>query len=263
MKDPNYLQNIKLMEIEQDSLYRQVYETFTAGLNSDVHSKYEDFKEKYPLSKLMPKFMLVNALAYVNEGDIDSFKVALKELLQNYPEEDVAPLATAMLKGLAEGRQVVSGVSEQDIFKIRLGVGDVASDSTDVEQELPPFVWDKDVPHEMLMVFSADSIDANQILFMVARYNFTNFYIKDFDLAITTTGGVGMLRISGFANLRELLLYRKKIESPEGMQLPEGVRLVMISSENYNLLMQGNTFENYFEFWESSMAAEADLQEQY
>ena len=37
----------------------------------------------------------------------------------------------------------------------------------------------------------------------------------------------------------------------------------MISSENYNLLMQGNTFENYFEFWESSMAAEADLQEQY
>ena len=36
----------------------------------------------------------------------------------------------------------------------------------------------------------------------------------------------------------------------------------MISTENYNLLMQGNTFENYFEFWENSMASEADLQEQ-
>ncbi len=260
MKDPNYLQNIKLMEIEQDSLYRQVYEIFTEGLNGEVHSRYKTFKDKYPLSKLMPKFMLVDALAYVNEGDIENFKVALKELLQNYPEEDVAPLATAMMKGLAEGREVVSGVGEQDIFKIRLGIGGTVPDSIAGEQELPPFVWDKEAPHEMLMVFSADTIDANQILFVVARYNFTNFYIKDFDLSITTNEGVGMLRISGFSNLRELSLYRKKIESSEGIELPEGVRIVMISSENYNILLQGNTFENYFRFWESSMASDAELE---
>ena len=201
--------------------------------------------------------MLVNALAYVNEGDIDNFKVILKELLQNYPEEDVTPLATAMLKGLTEGREVVSAIGTHDIFKIRMGVGGVATDSTDQKIELPPFVWDKSAPHEMLLVFPVDSIDANQILFMVARYNFTSFYIKDFDLSITTTDGVGMLRISGFDNLRELTLYRKKIESVDGIELPEGVKIVMISSDNYKILMQGNTFENYFEFWESSMAAEA------
>ena len=263
LKDPNYLANLRTMDIEQDSLYIQVYEAFINGENGSVHTQYDKFVQKYPLSKLMPKFMLVNALAYVNEGDSDNFKAALKKLLETYPEEDVSPLATSMLKGVAEGRKVVSGTAKQDIFKMRLGIGESVGDSIAGDIEMPPFVWDKDSPHEMLMVFATDSIDANQILFLAARYNFTNFYIKDFDLAITTTGGVGMLRISGFANLRELLLYRKKIESPEGMQLPEGVRLVMISSENYNLLMQGNTFENYFEFWESSMAAEADLQEQY
>ena len=257
MKDPNYLENIKLMDVVQDSLYLQVYEVFTAGLNSEVHAKYNDFTEKYPLSKLMPKFMLINALAYVNEGDIDNFKVVLKNLLQNYPEEDVAPLATAMLKGLTEGRTVVSGIGTQDIFKIRMGVGGVTADSTGQALEEVPFVWDKSAPHEMLMVFSADSIDVNQILFMVARYNFTKFYIKDFDLSISTTNGVGMLQISGFSNLRELTLYRRKIEAVDGIELPEGVKIVMISSENYKILMQGNTFENYFKFWESSMAAEA------
>lgn len=257
MKDPNYLENIRQMDLVQDSLYRQVYESFTAGLNDEIHQQYDSFVEKYPLSKLMPKFMLVNALAYVNEGDIDNFKVVLKELLQNYPEEDVTPLATAMLKGLTEGREVVSAIGTHDIFKIRMGVGGVATDSTDQKIELPPFVWDKSAPHEMLLVFPTDSIDANQILFMVARYNFTSFYIKDFDLSITTTDGVGMLRISGFDSLRELTLYRKKIESVDGIELPEGVKIVMISSDNYKILMQGNTFENYFEFWESSMAAEA------
>ena len=141
-----------------------------------------------------------------------NFKAALKKLLETYPEEDVSPLATSMLKGVAEGRKVVSGTAKQDIFKMRLGIGESVGDSIAGDIEMPPFVWDKDSPHEMLMVFATDSIDANQILFLAARYNFTNFYIKDFDLAITTTGGVGMLRISGFANLRELLLYRKKIE---------------------------------------------------
>lgn len=257
MADPNYLENIKLMEIEQDSLYRQVYEIFTAGLNSDVHTQYETFVEKYPLSKLMPKFMLVNALAYVNDGDIDNFKVVLKELLQNYPEEDVTPLATAMLKGVAEGRQVVSGSGNIDIFKIKIGTGESLSDTLASQQEIPPFVWDKDAPHEMLLVFPSDSIDANQILFLVARYNFTNFYIKDFDLSITSTGGVGMLRISGFDNLRELTLYRRKIESVNGIDLPEEVKIVMISTDNYNVLMQGNTFESYFKFWESAMADDA------
>ena len=257
MKDPNYLENMKQMDVVQDSLYLQVYETFTAGMNSDVHTQYENFVEKYPLSKLMPKFMLINALAYVNEGDIDNFKVVLKQLLENYPQEDVTPLATAMLTGLKEGREVVSGIGTQDIFKVRMGVGSAANDTTDQAQEEIPFVWDKSAPHEMLLVFSADSIDANQILFMVARYNFTSFYIKDFDLSISTDNGVGMLRISGFDNLRELMLYRRKIESVDGIALPDGAKIVMISSENYKILMQGNTFENYFKFWESSMAADA------
>ena len=257
MKDPNYLENIKQMDVVQDSLYRQVYEEFIAGKTADVHIQYNNFIEKYPLSKLMPKFMLINALAYVNDGDIDNFKVVLKALLQNYPEEDVAPLATAMLRGLTEGREVKSGIGKQDIFKIRMGVGGIATDSTGVDQDLPPFVWDKSAPHEMLLVFPTDSVDANQILFMVARYNFTTFYIKDFDLSISTSNGVGMLRISGFANLRELTLYRRKIASVDGIELPEDVKIVMISSENYKILMQGNTFENYFKFWESSMDADA------
>ena len=69
-----------------------------------------------------------------------------------------------------------------------------------------------------------------------------------------------MLRISGFDNLRELALYRRKIETSEGIELPDGLRIVMISSENYNILMQGNTFENYFEFWERAMAEDAELE---
>lgn len=262
MADPNFLENMRTMEAEQDSLYRAAYDSFVAGDNSDVHARFKSFSDKYQLSKYMSKFMLVNALAYVNEGDIDNFKAALRVLLERYPEEEVAPLATNMLKGVAQGKKVLSGTGKQDIWTMRFGAA--ASDGTaedGEEKELPPFVWDKDVPHVMLMVFSTDSVDANQILFLAAKYNFTNFYIKDFDLEITTFEGGGMLVIKGFSNFRELMLYRKKIEGERGMNLPEGVRTIMISQDNYKLLMQGHTFQEYFDFWEQNLGGGTEAPE--
>ncbi|MEG1573607.1 MAG: tetratricopeptide repeat protein [Bacteroidales bacterium] len=262
MADPNYLENMRKMELEQDSLYRAAYESFLGGNNSDVHARFKSFSDKYPLSKYMPKIMLVNALAYVNEGDIDNFKTALHILLERYPQEDVSPLATGMLKGVAQGRKVISGMGKHDIWTTRFGA--TAEDGTaegEEQKELLPFVWDKDVPYVMLMVFSTDSVDSNQILFLAAKYNFTNFFIKDFDLEITTFEGVGMLVVKGFNNLKELTLYRRKIEGERGMNLPEGVRTVMISQDNYTLLLQGHTLQEYFDFWEHNFGGGTTEQE--
>ena len=61
--------------------------------------------EKYPLAKLLPKFMFLDALTYVQAGDADGFKAALKALLDKYPSEDVSELAGEMLKGVLRGRQ--------------------------------------------------------------------------------------------------------------------------------------------------------------
>ena len=252
MADPNYLENLRTMEIEQDTLYRMAYDRFLAGDNPDVHKRFDEFVRKYPLSRNMPKFMLINALAYVNEQDIENFKSALRALLERYPEEETAELATEMLKGIAQGRQVVSGTGKQDIWTMRLGGGGTTEEGA-AEIELPPFEWKSDVPYMMIMAFPSDTIDANLILFLAARYNFTNFYIKDFDLSLVSGDGVGMLNIKGFSNLREIMLYRKKIEGAEGMNLPDGVRKIMISEENYQLLMKGYSFEDYQKFWDENL----------
>ena len=60
-------------------------------------------KEKYPLSPLMPKFLFLDALAYIGDKQYDHFKAGLKDLLERYPQADVSPMATTMLKGVAQG----------------------------------------------------------------------------------------------------------------------------------------------------------------
>ena len=67
--------------------------------------------KKYPLSKLMPKFMFIDALSYVTENNQDKFKEVLTMLLERYPESDVSPLASDYMRGLSQGRKLHSGVS--------------------------------------------------------------------------------------------------------------------------------------------------------
>lgn len=66
---------------------------------------------RYPLSKLMPKFMFIDALAYVTQKNYDKFKEVLKEMLERYPETDITPTASAIMKHVKAGRQLAGGGS--------------------------------------------------------------------------------------------------------------------------------------------------------
>ena len=172
----------------------------------------------------------------------------LKELLEKYPTEDVSPLATDMLKGIAQGKSVVSGTGKSNIWEVRLG-NNMANDSTGMATDsIAPFTMDKESPHLLVLVYPTDSVSSNQLLFDVAKYNFSNFLIKDFDLEIISFNEISMLIIKGFNNFDELSHYRKMIEGEKGIPLPPGVRPVMISDSNFKLLLDGRSFEDYFNF---------------
>jgi hypothetical protein len=86
----------------------------------------------------------------------------------------------------------------------------------------------------------------------VARFNFSSFVVKDFDLEQMSFSNIGLLIVKGFANLRELEHYRTVMEKSE-IGLPAEVRPIMISKANFELLLrEGRSFEDYFRFQEES-----------
>lgn len=247
ISDPQYIQNLRNMMSHQDSLYGETYHAYLDGNTEIVHKNYDFVHEKWPLSTLMPKFLFLHALSYVQEGDIEAFKSALEQLTALYPESDVSPLAGLMIKGVQEGRTIQSGSAPRGLLwttSLR-----IAGDSTAISEEAT-FVDNPDLPHLLLLAYATDSINQNDLLFEVAKFNFENFLIKDFDLEIIAAGELSLLVIKGFGNLEELIEYREKMTYHAGIILPENITCINISEDNFRALIQGRTFDEYFQFME-------------
>ena len=256
MADPDYFERLKRMHEEEQQMYADAYADYLADRNTEVHAITRKMEADYPLSSILPKFVFIDALSYLTEGDYDQFKDRLTELLRKWPDTDMTDVAGAMLKGLNEGRKPHSGASNTRgmIWEVRLSSSEQPLDS---DGQPANFERDPNAPQYLVLAYPRDEINGNLLLYDVARFNFSSFVVKDFDLEPMSFDNVGILVIKGFSNLRELENYRRVMTNRD-FQLPEGVRPIMISKHNFELLLkEGRSFEEYFRFEESAMAEEA------
>ena len=248
MRDPNYFENLKMMNTHQETLYASAYDAYLNNRNEEVHKAYEYMTEKFPLSRIMPKFMFLHALAYVTDKDTEQFKVTLKELLEKYPDTDITPVASSYLKQLAQGRNLETSSSNVRgmLWDIRLGSDSIANANAMKEAA---FTLNENEPHLLVLLFPNDKVSANQLLYDVAMHNFSAFTVEDFDLELMNFGNLGMVIIKGCNDKNELKEYRKKMHESTTFVMPSGVRQVEISESNFKILInEGRSFEEYFNF---------------
>ena len=251
MQDPEYFNRLRHMHEVQEERYERAYTAYLDNENETVHSLTEEMEKNYPLSPILPKFVFINALSYLTEGETDLFRDNLTELLNRWPDTDMTEMASAMLKGLKEGRELHAGETNTRgmLWRTRLSDEEETEPGENAESG---FENDPDTPHYLVLVFPLDAVNPNVVLYEVARFNFSSFLVKDFDLEPMSFSNMGLLIVKGFANLKELENYRSVMEKGN-LQLPEEVTPVMISTENFNLLIKkGRSFEDYFRFKEES-----------
>ncbi len=260
MKDPNYIDNLKNMEKAQEQMYEQAYADYLSNNNEGVHEAYAEMMRKYPLSKIMPKFMFIDALSYVTQKNYDKFKSTLKEMLERYPETDITPTASGIIKQLNKGRQLNGGSTNA---RGMLWATRLTNDSTaaNTEKKFTPFKEGKDKPQLFVYAFSTDSVSANQLLYEVAKHNFTSFVVKDFELEQMTFGEIGLLVVKGFANYAEVAHYRQVMDADTAKVIPAQAHPIIISQENFDLLVnEGRSFADYFQYLEEQNTAKVEKQ---
>ena len=85
----------------------------------------------------LPKFLFLHALSYVQDGDSKSFKEALEQLTATYPESDVSPLASLMIKGYREGRELQLGSQVRSMmWGTSLRRGDGSEEAVDESMQM-------------------------------------------------------------------------------------------------------------------------------
>jgi TolA-binding protein len=250
MQDPNYLENLKNMNRDQENMYEAAYANYLANNHAAVHEAYAEMMRKYPLSKIMPKFMWIDALSYLTEKDHEKFKETLKDMLQRYPQTDITPTASEIVKQLNQGRRLEGGGSN---LRGMLWTTRLSNDTTPqaLERTFTPFAEDNDKPQVFILLYPNDSVNGNILLYEVARHNFNAFKVKDYDIEQMAFGTLGLLVVRGLDNFKEAVYYRTVFEQDQTINVPRQVHYVIISVDNFNLLLnEGRTFEDYFNYLE-------------
>ncbi len=249
MLDPDYFLKLREMHARQEALYEDAYQAYLDNRNSTVHQLTEEMEKDYPLSKILPKFVFIDALSYLTQGNNEKFKERLTYLLDKWPETDMTPMAGSILKNLKAGKIPNAGLSNTRgmLWDTRL-TNNLDDEGMGDDGQPARFERDPNKPQYLVLAFPRDSVNSNRLLYDVARFNFSSFVVRDFDLEQMNFGNVGLLIIKGFQNLKELEFYRSAMARND-FQLPSGVRPIMISQSNFELLLrEGRSFEEYFRF---------------
>lgn len=250
MADPNYEYNVRMMDVVQDSIYEATYKAYLEGNVSVVRQNYQLVQTKYAQTQLMPKFMFIHALTYIQTRQPDDFKRCLKELLEKYPETDVGVLAGDIMKGLLSGRQLSEDGSPMKglLFNIRFGAGEEGFEPDSTLQFSPEL----NTPHTLMLVYPTGSVNENLLLFNVAAYNFSNFVVKEFDLSFESFGQISMMQVKSFTNFEEIMQYYSMIYAEGGYAraLDSQVIVIPISTDNYDILTKGKSLDEYLSFFE-------------
>jgi tetratricopeptide (TPR) repeat protein len=252
LSDPNYEWNLRNMTQIENNLYQEAYSNYMAGNVDGVRTNCALASDKYPLSRLTPKFLFLNGLTYAQTNQPDVFKTKLGELVEKYPDSDVTPLASEMLKGMASGKMLAAGGSARGmIWNIQFGETGVAdADSTLTFRNVA------NAPHLLMLIFDPAAVRRNELLYDVADFNFSSFVLQTFDLNFSELKPFELLQVSGFKSLNGVAEYTNRIFDENSLisKLDSSIIIVPVSEDNFGVMLRGKSLNDYFDFFEANYA---------
>ena len=246
LSDPYFEENARFGEHIEDSIYAATYEAFKEGLHDVITANAKLSAERFPLGANRPKFIFINALSLLNEGNAKECVEELKTVVEKYPKSEVAEMAGMIIKGVQEGRTLSGGTFDIDDFWSRRDLT-LAQDSTSTDT----LSADRNVPFLFMLAYQPDSLNENQLLYEMARFNFSNFLVRNFDLEIERQQGFSRMVIRGFLNFDEARLYARQLyQSTTMASMLRLCRSLVISEHNLTLLGTRYSYKDYDEFYE-------------
>ena len=250
LSDPLYAENARFGEQIEDSLYGATYDAFKADQHDVIRQNAALSATRFPQGANRDKFMFINGLSLLNDGDGDGCMEQLKEVVEKYPESEVSKLAGMIIKGVQDGRRLHGGKFDLgDVWSLR--DVELSGDSTIADT----LSTERDDHYLFMLVYNPDSVNQNQMLFELARYNFTNFLVRNFEIQIDQDRELNRMMVSGFQSYDEALQYARMLYDNEPLRnhLAGTMRLI-ISEKNLPSLGTRLSYDDYQLFYERELA---------
>lgn len=251
LTDPYFEENAKFGKHIEDSIYGATYLAFKEDRFQEVYGNAEVSAKRFPLGDNRDRFLFIEGLTRLNDGDIKMCMARMDSVVTGYPKSPVAEMAGMIINGVKAGKQLHGAKFDlSDVWNRRnITLNDESVDTTKT------FSADRNTEFQFIFAYQPDSLDENRLLFQLARYNFTNFLVRNFDLTIENVYGMRHMTVSGFRNFDEVRQYASMVEKQEGIrQVASRAKTVLISPENLALIGGRYSYNDYDTFYVANFA---------
>lgn len=251
LSDPYFKENARFGTHIEDSIYTATYEAFKKDRYNEVASNVRVSETRFPLGANRDKFLFIGGLNKLNNGDSEGCLADMKTVVEKYPQSRISEMAGMIVNGVNAGRRLRGGRFTLGDVWTRRNV--VLNDNDTTKREA--FSPDRLADFKFLLVYSPDSVDENKLLFEMAKFNFTHFVVRNFDIEIADLDGLHQMQLSGFRSFDEAYQYAREMYNTKTLaQLSAKAKAVIISDKNQKLLETYYSYKDYEDFYAKHFA---------
>ncbi|MCI6702458.1 MAG: tetratricopeptide repeat protein [Prevotella sp.] len=251
LTNPHYIENAIHGTHIEDSLYAATYQAFKAGRTGEVQGNTYISATRFPLGVNRDKFIFIGGLNKLNVDDAQGCVEDMKTVVKDYPGSRLSEMAGMIVNGVEKGRRLKGGRFDLDNVWERRAVTLQPEDSTKAKV----FVKDRNIDFAFMFVYHPDSVKENQLLFELARFNFTNYMVRNFDVSIEDVEGVSRMVVTGFRSFDEAHLYVTQLYANPGIvRMAKKAKGIIVSEKNRPLLGVDFSYKDYEVFYNKHFA---------
>ena len=248
--DPTYNAQLLAAQNRVRSLYEETYLAFERGQYRTAILYSNEALSSYQDEALIPRFAYIRAISLGKTMTVDTMKVALNQLIQDYPQSEIVEYARLIL-----GENAATGSTASP----EKGT-EVVSDSIRKSTDFTMYKFNPMATH-----FYALIVDGNQVNVYGTKVRITDFNTKNYSIENLQVNSVllddnrQMITVSSFNELAKALRYFKGIRDDSyifsGMR--EGTYdQFLISAENYPTFFKEKNTAAYQQFFKKNYLAE-------
>lgn len=246
ISNPSYVQNLVKEENEREAYYQNTFTFFKQGNFVQASELASEGIEKYKGTDIELKLKFIKAQCVGSRGDISGYKIALTDIVDHYPNTEIAASATDIIRFIEQRELQLASIQQTP-----------ESDSQMTEQEAAfsgSFVK-PDGEHLFLAIVPKGS-PINQLRYNLVSFNVDNFINMNLTVGVRElTEFVTLIAVEKFKNKDEAMEYYNVVLKEDGIMgtvKREDYSLVLISRNNYNQFLKDKAIADYLGFFRAN-----------
>lgn len=240
VNDPNYMKTTRENQKRVENYYDVVYDFYKRRDYQTVITRCQKSREIFGAHHIENKFDFLKTMSIGYTMPKDTFKLALENFIQRYPDKEEKPLAEKILANL-------NNILIQEQANDANGKND-----GNVVEEAPEYVFDKEKEHYFFMLVPTDN-DMNKAKIELSNFNSAFFSLKKLLVnSMLLNDAYQLITIKTFKQMSDATDYYKTVMLND-KELKDikanGYEFFVISSENFALFYKHKNIDAYRTFF--------------